>query len=402
MKKQFFLKISIVLVTLLVFSSSCGKKVQVCSSPGDTPEHHYNVGMNLLEKENYTEAEAKFKRSIECDQEFSPGYSGLAIATAIKASKMDNKDYKNVEIKNIKNYLSKAKKSMKSSEDKFSYYLSIIRVNYYLYNGKQSLDEAIEAYKDAKDLKVEESKIVYYDGKEALDYFMGILYAKAGEFQKARDSFSAVLSAKKSSKWHAFADKQWKKVDKIARATAGITIGDIGKKVAMKDSISRADLAAILVDELKIDKIYAKRLSSTKTPTPEFIPADIVNNRFKQEILTVLSLKIRGLEPIYDENAKAYLFKPEEVVKRGEFALILEDILIKLTGDDKLARAYIGHEKSPFPDIRPTSVYYNAVMNVTSRGLMEPELSGEFRVNDPVDGAELILAIRILKQNLNI
>ena len=83
-------------------------------------------------------------------------------------------------------------------------------------------------------------------------------------------------------------------------------------------------------------------------------------------------------------------------------ALILEDVLIKLTGDDKISTAYFGQERSPFPDVRPTSPIYNAVMNMTSRGIMEGELSGEFRVNDPVEGSEALLAIRMLRQKLNI
>jgi hypothetical protein len=33
---------------------------------------------------------------------------------------------------------------------------------------------------------------------------------------------------------------------------------------------------------------------------------------------------------------------------------------------------------------------------------METELSGEFRPDDPVDGAEAILAIRLLRQKMNI
>jgi hypothetical protein len=44
---------------------------------------------------------------------------------------------------------------------------------------------------------------------------------------------------------------------------------------------------------------------------------------------------------------------------------------------------------------------YNAVMNMTTRSIMESELSGEFRINDPVDGAEALLAVRVLKQRLN-
>jgi hypothetical protein len=39
---------------------------------------------------------------------------------------------------------------------------------------------------------------------------------------------------------------------------------------------------------------------------------------------------------------------------------------------------------------------------MTTRNIMEGELSGEFRINEPVDGAEAILAIRVLQQRLNI
>ena len=49
-----------------------------------------------------------------------------------------------------------------------------------------------------------------------------------------------------------------------------------------------------------------------------------------------------------------------------------------------------------------TSPFYNAVMNMTTRGIMEGELSGEFRVGAPVDGAEALLAMRVLKQKMNI
>jgi hypothetical protein len=52
--------------------------------------------------------------------------------------------------------------------------------------------------------------------------------------------------------------------------------------------------------------------------------------------------------------------------------------------------------------VKATSPYYNAVLNMTSRGIMEGDLSGEFRVNEPVDGAEAILAIRMLQQKINI
>ncbi len=272
-------------------------------------------------------------------------------------------------------------------------------------DGRDWLDKAESAYRMAKELKVDERKLYYYQGTEALDYFMGLAYVEAMEFQKARDKFASVLNAKREGKWNEKADKAWKKMDKIVQAMAGITVGDVGKKIAIKDSITRADLAALLVDELKIDKLFAGRIpvqSQLDRMKPEFTPADMMNSPFKDEIQTIMKWKVRGLEPKYDETTKAYLFKPTEVVKRGEMAFILEDVLIKLTGDEKIATAYFGQDKSPFPDVRPTSPIYNAVMNMTSRGIMVGELSGEFRPDDPVTGADALLALRMLKQRMNI
>jgi hypothetical protein len=128
----------------------------------------------------------------------------------------------------------------------------------------------------------------------------------------------------------------------------------------------------------------------------------MISHPFKEEVLTLMKWNVRGMEPKYDETSRAYLFKPGDPVTRGEMAFILEDVLIKLTADEKIATAYFGQSNSPFPDVKATSAFYNAVMNMTTRSIMESELSGEFRVNSPVDGAEALLAIRVLKQRINI
>lgn len=311
---------------------------------------------------------------------------------------------KKIEVERIEKDLKTAKKKAVNPQEEFDYYLAKIRILTNL-KTKDWLEEVEKAYYNALDIKTDDTQLTYYQGKEAAHYFMGLAYFEALDFEKAKDKFRAVLNSKRDGKWHEKADRAWKKADKITRAMAGITVGDAGKKIAVKDSITRADLSALLINELKIDRVFSGRIpvqTQIEKMKPEFVPADIINNPFKNEILTILKWKIRGLEPVYDETVKAYLFKPDEVVKRGEMALILEDVLIKLTADEKIATAFFGHEKSPFPDVRPTSPIYNAVMNMVTRGIMEPELSGEFNPQRAVDGAEAILAIRMLKQKLNI
>jgi hypothetical protein len=270
---------------------------------------------------------------------------------------------------------------------------------------KNWLEDAEDAYKSAISQKVDERLLDYYQGQEAATYFIGLAYLDAYEFRKAEDKFRDALGAKKDGKWNEPADRAWKKTTKIVRAMGGITVSDVGKKIAVKDSVSRGDLAALLIDEMKLDKLFAGRIpvkSRLDEMKAEFTPADIMGHHFKDEVLTVLKWKVRGLEPKFDKTTKAYLFKPAESVKRGEMAFILEDVLMKLTADDKLATAFFGQDRSPFPDVKPTSSFYNAVLNMTTRNIMEGELSGEFRINEPVDGAEAILAVRMLQQRINI
>ncbi|MBI1911317.1 MAG: S-layer homology domain-containing protein [Deltaproteobacteria bacterium] len=399
-----FLKVFSVFICMALLFAGCSKPVMKCTSPEDNPRHHYLKGMDLLEENKVGDATAKFDRAVYCDEKFSSAHSAMAIVEAMKASSQKTDGYRSVDIAKAMEHLKAAKKTSETPEDDFAYHLASMRVNMILKQAEW-LDEVKDDYKDATKLKVDEKKLIYYNGKEAASYFMGAAYLDAREFQSARDKFGEVLSAKKDSKWNAFAESGWKKTDKIVRALAGITLGDVGKEIALKDSVKRGDMAALFVDELMLEKLFAGRIpvkSAVDKKQPDFIPADMLNNAFREEVKTMMKWEVRGLEPVYDNTTKAFLFKPDEPVSRKEFALVLEDVLLKITGDEGLSRAYFGHEKSPFPDVPATSAWYNAIMNITTRNMMETELSGEFRPNDNIDGAEAVLAIRVLRQRLNI
>ncbi|MBI5827281.1 MAG: S-layer homology domain-containing protein [Deltaproteobacteria bacterium] len=392
------------LLGLLLMFYGCAKPAPKCVAPEDNPQHHYLRGMELFEKNKIADAAAKFDRALYCEEGYSPAHSGLAMVEAVKAVGEKNEGYRKVDYDRAFERLKSAYKSAQTPEDEFAYRVASMRVHTVL-KPKKWLSDVESDYSKAMKLKTDDRKLIYYDGKEAATYFMGIAYLDGREFQKARDSFGAVLGARREGKWSEPADRGWKKTDKIVRAIGGITLGDVGKEIAVKDSVMRGDMAALLVDEVKIEKLFAGRIpvkSAVDKMKPEFTPADVLNSQFKEEALAMMKWGVRGLEPSYDNTTKAYLFRPDAPVSRKEFALVLEDVLIKLTGDEAMASAFLGHGKSPFPDVQPTSAWYNAIMNVTTRNLMETELSGEFRPDDTVDGAEALLAIRVLRQRLNI
>jgi len=392
------------LITILIFIiGACAKpKPPTPISIEDNPIHHYLQGMEAVENGKIDIAENHFDRALYLDPNYSPALAGKSLVLAIKAGKQKNPKHQEVDLKTALDLLKKAKKAIDNNSQKFIYHVTAIRI-YTQAHPKHWLDNAEDHYNSAIELKeVDTKKLPYYQTISSAHYFMGIAYYKAYEFRKAEDMLAKVISSK-PDKWHLKANNLYKKVQKIVRACGQYTLTDVAKKIAVKDEVNRGDVAALLVDELHLDHFLAGRIPiKSKLPKTDFVPADVMNSPFKSEILTVIKWNIRGLQAQYDPLTKAYLFKPQEPVSRKELAFILEDILIKLTGNKHLATVYFGTPKSPFPDVPTTVAWFNAIMDVTSRGLMEPDLSGEFRPNDNVDGAELILALMKLRDVMNI
>ena len=227
----------------------------------------------------------------------------MAIVNAEKAKVQTDSGFRDIESERVTEELKKAKKHADRHDQYFDYYTAIIRSGT-LVKSRGWLADAAEAHGDGSRLQVDERNLYYYQGTEAMPYFMGLAWLEGMEFQKARDSFGTVLNAKREGKWHEKADKGWKRVDKILRAMGGITVGDVGKKIAVKEQISRADLAALLVDEMKIDKLMAGRipLASQTERAAEFTPADITGHPFREEALILMKWKLRGMEPKFDDT----------------------------------------------------------------------------------------------------
>lgn len=384
----------------LLIAVGCSKPIVRCPSPGYSPQHHYLAGMELLEEGKLVDAASKFERASFCDEKYGPAHAGAALAGALMAKEVSNAEYQKADLEKARAHLDTARKNSSTPEDRFAFHLASMRMETALKQGDW-LEEVEDGHKAAKKLKTDEEKLLYYRLPEAADYFMGTAYLEAGEYQMSRDSFGAVLNARSTGKWHGPADRAWKRTDKVVRALSGMTLGDAGKRIAVREKVTRAEMAALLVDEFEIDKLFAGRIS-VKPDGDGFVPVDLLSNPFRIEAATLIKWNVRGLEPSYDASSRAYLFRPDEPVKRKEFAMALEDVVIKLTGDEKLASAFLGHRASPFPDIEPSSVWYNAAMSVTTRNMMETELTGEFRPDDAIDGAEAVMAIRALKYRLNI
>ena len=324
----------------------------------DTPEHHVSNGMRSFEKRELDEAQREFKLALELDGKYSPAHTGMALVFAGQSGEVQDENEKDG-----------------------------------LDDAKQNLDYAV--------LDEPEAPAPYF--------YMGEAYKQGYVLSEATNMYRKVLDLDKE--YTAEANRSWELVQKIQRASPDTAEG---KKVALVEAITRGDAAALFIQELKLEEVYERLNVKTfdaefKTPKSglemgtetvvKLPPAtDISDHVLRHDINTVIRMGVRGLEPYPNHT-----FRPDEKISRASYAMMLEDILIKATRDEGLATRFFGNV-SPFPDLGNDLPYFNAVMVCTSRDIMAVAdvRTGEFRPMGTVSGADALLAIRELKEQLRL
>ena len=399
------LKLPGLLLVLVVLVAGCAGPAIRCVGPGDSPPHYYLKGMALLEAGKRAEGAASFERALACDETHSLSHGGMAIIRAESAKEMQAPGNRGANSEKALNRLERAFHNADTREKEFAGYLAAMRVATAL-KREGWLEEVEKSYEKAMNIEIDESQLLYYESADAAPFFMGIAYVEANRLRRAQVMFRNVLAMERSSRWRQRAEKGLKRTA-TTRASAGITLTEPGKKSTLLKAVKRSELAALLADELALDRLLSDRAPAASASAParlaaDTLPVDITGHRLEQAILLMLKWGIGGFEPLYDLRSGAYFFKPEAAVTRGELAIILEDIIVKLIGDEEITTAYLGRAHSPYSDVPVTAPWYNAVMNVTTRDLMEADKGGAFRPDEPVEDADVLLAIRVLKRRMDI
>ena len=364
---------------------SCGPKARTAVGEMDTPSHHTVAGTRLLDEGKYDDALREFDLALELDKRYAQAHAGRGLAKGFLGDLAAAFDA-----------MKSAKKYADTKEDSLAVYIGYIRLHTMNRTAdKNWLSHAEGAYEDA--LRVDPAVPAVY-------YFMGRAYKEAFDLLRAATMFSKVIALK--GDYVGQADREWNLVQKIQRAVPGT---DAGRKIAVLERITRADAAALFMEELKIDVLYRKTTPKSfdtgfKDPEKAKTEAagggstatDIAGHPLKTDIEGIIRVGVRGLE-LYPDGS----FHPNDFVDRAAYAMMIEDILIKVSGDGALATKFIG-ATSPFPDLRSDLPYFNAVMVVTSRGIMEVVniTSGEFAPLRPVAGVDALLVIRKIKEEL--
>lgn len=385
--------LSSLLLALLLVAACGGRPPRAPQGVYDTPEHHFQAGVKFLDKEEYRRAEQEFASALALNGDYGPAMAGKGALMAVDGVEDQARDL-----------IDRGWDYADGTKQELAVIVMQIRCLTYLgrfgrLNSEELADEALDAYEDGLDLVEDEPGLE----DPALHYYMGEAYFQALRLDSAEDMFTRVLSLGRGMETEA--DEALKKAQKVRRAAPRTTAG---MRIALVDELSRADMAALLVEELDIERFLgrtskdkpadftppsAPELASYNPPPSQSI-VDILNHPLRSDMEVVINYGLRGLRP-YPDN----LFKPNEKLNRAEAAMIFEDVIVRAQKDSGLATRFIGQE-SPFTDIRGDHAAFNAVMVCTSKGLLSPDMHGAFGAKENISGVDAVLAVHRLREAL--
>ena len=352
----------------------CSQKPQ---SDVDTPEYHFKAGMRAVETGEYKAALNSFQRSVDLDKKFAIGYCGLGLAHA--------------HLNNVK----EAKKNVDKGVSKGGKDPDVLalgsRVWITLRNHEKKWFKRATKLLD-KALKREK-------GHEASLYYYGVAHLYNYDFTDCGDYFRKVIDQK--GDYAGKADAKWDMAQKIVRAMPGTPVG---KKVALHENITRADLAVLFAEELKISELVARmpqQNSGFQTPGqattsngPAANPLDSKGHWAETWINEMSTLGVLQVSP--DRK-----FHPDEVISRAEYAMAVQSLLVLATKDPGLETRYFGENPSRFSDVPSSHFAYNAMALCAERGIMRADMiTGNFYPAGSVSGADALLIIRGIQSSL--
>lgn len=360
----------------ILYLSACAVKP---ASDLDNPEYHHKAGMRHVEMGQYQDAIRSFQRAIDLDKKFALAYAGMGVAYA----NLNNKK--------------EAKKNVSKAESLGSKDADVLALCARVWIDLRSQEK--KWHKDAA--KLLKKALKREKNHEGATYYTGEMYLYQYMFSEAENQFRMVVEMK--GDYSGKADKMWQKSQKIVRAMPGTSMG---KKVALHEKITRADLAALLAEELKISVLMEKRTTpASGFQTPEQMRLKAAGNAGPSDAkghwaeTWINELSQYGVM----EGAPGQPFYPDEHVNRAEYCMAIQRLLTIVTGDAGLEMRYFGESPSRFQDVPSSHPGYNAMALCAERGILQSDMiTGRFEPTKLISGADALLSIRTFQNALRI
>ena len=374
------------LVFMIGACASSGKRPVIKAD--DPADAYIAEGTRLLEAGHYEGAEREFLWVLRSDAKNSRAHTGLALTKAYQG--------------NFKESLESLRRGCKYAvreEEKKLCQISRLRIYTVDRRDKRWFLETKEAFAAA-------TRIDPHAGDAY--YFMGLAYKENLMFDDAGKMFR---QAAESRERHA--QEAGRELERMREIQKVMVTTRIGRRIVLAERITRADCAALIMEEIKLGKIlqgggHANTANRKTRPEGEgksgdgglSAARDISGHPLSRYIEDVSAYRIAGLDNYPDGT-----FRPGEYVNRGAYAMMMADLIVMLRGkkgeaaDDSAAATNILPQ-----DVAPESPYYDAIMTVTSREIMgfKDENRGVFAPLTPVSGLEALTVIRKFKEDLRI
>lgn len=342
-------------------------------------EDYVEMGMVAFEKGDWKNAALSFNKAIKRNPEYAPSYAGMALVLASRDQPEKALEYSDKAIDvNERSPLVHVIKGR---------VLTIIK-------DEDWFDRAIEQYDKALNLKADNEYALYYKSSALLE---------KGDYEEASELLRHI-----AEKQGLFQQKARAGLEHVNRLIKAAPQSQVGYDLVEAEQITRGDLAALLSQEIHIIRLLNKRnphrFASSQSRS-QLSPqdqkrqdaaariTDIAGHWAESWIRDVVRVGVMDVYPDYS-------FRPHEPIRRVNFAMTIQHIIILITGNTSLDTAYIG-SPSIYPDVAPSHYAYNAVHLVSERRILTGDpLTGEFNLNGTISGLDALLALRALQNTL--
>lgn len=339
---------------------------------GIAPAEEYQTGVTYLRQGDWERAAVSFNRVVKADPDFAEGYAGLAYILAIRSQYEKAIEYANLAVK-------KNGRSVTAQITKGRVYIMVQPDKWF--------DTAMRALNTALVLAPGNQEALFYKAEALFQH---------DDLPEAAKTLTDLVRLE--GEYHQQAAERLEYIQARQKAAPQTSVGE---QISNLSLITRSDLAALLMQELSLQRLINRRNPdmATASKQPAHAPeagldiADILNLAAEQDIRAVVRL---GAMDVYPDRT----FRPYEKILRVHLAMTLQQVIILVTGNRSLDTAYIG-TPSTFSDVKPSHYAYNAVCLVAEKGIMQANaLTGQFNLSAPVNGLDALVAIRKVQQML--
>lgn len=304
----------------------------------ETPELYVSNGFKLIKTGRYDDAESEFKKALKHDPRNSAAHGGLALAKAYK------RDYDAALIS-----MKKSEALARSGDEEYMVQVGWIRL-YSVLQNEGWIKDAEKAYSWACSTSKHHPEAHYY---------MGIAYKHESRIDEARAAFLKVVDLGTS-----LVPEARNELRILRKMESAKPLSSIGRRLAVEERVTRAEMAALLFHELSVlDILKIQGPAKPRKPVP-----DLRGHPLRDSVEKVLNLDIKGLS-VYGDGT----FGPDEVVTRAGFSIMMADVISRAVDDPALISRH-AEKGSPFTDVRGDAPYLGAVLVCAAwGGDMEPE-----------------------------